>query len=88
MMENIIDKMLMSLPTIDINPDDGVARMSDKGEYAPLLRRCANKWHLYWSDGENYSFPVEGANTPTEAIQKAYDYCVEQGWIKKELQTN
>lgn len=87
-MENIIDKMLMSLPIIDINLDDGVARMSDKGEYAPLLRRCGNKWHLYWSDGENYSFPVKEENTPTEAIQKAYDYCVEQGWIKKELQTN
>ena len=82
-MENLIDKMLMSLPTIDIDPDDGVARTSDKGEYIPLLCRCGSKWQLYWSDGEHYYFPVEEENTPTEAIQKAYDYCVEQGWIKR-----
>lgn len=86
MMENIIDKMLMSLPTFDIDPDDGVARMSDKGEYTPLLCLYGSKWHLYWSDGEHYYFPVEEENTPTEAIQKAYDYCVEQGWIKEDKQ--
>lgn len=87
-MENIIDKMLMSLPIIDINPDNGVARMSDEGEYVSLLCRYGSKWQLYWADDENYFLPVEEENTPTEAIQKAYDYCVEQGWIKKELQTN
>lgn len=87
-MENIIDKMLMSLPTFDIDPDEGTIQVRDKGEYAPLLRRCGNKWHLYWSDGENYFFPIKEENTPTEAIQKAYDYCVEQGWVKRELQTN
>ena len=31
----MIDKMLMSLPTFDINPDDGIIQVSDKGEYTP-----------------------------------------------------
>ena len=35
MMENIIDKMLMSLPTFDIDPDEGTIQVRDKGEYAP-----------------------------------------------------
>ena len=76
----------MSLPTFDINPDDLVVRMSDKGEYTPFLCLCDDsKWLLYWSDGDdNYYSRVKEENTPTEAIQKAYDYCVEQGWIKKE----
>lgn len=76
----------MSLPTFDINPDDLVVRMSDRGEYTPFLCLCDDsKWLLYWSDGDdNYYSPVKEENTPTEAIQKAYDYCVEQGWIKKE----
>ena len=45
-MKNIIDKMLMSLPIIDINPDNGVARISDEGEYVPLLCRYGSKWQL------------------------------------------
>lgn len=28
--------------------------------------------------GDNNYSPVKEENTPTEAIQKAYDYCVEQ----------
>jgi hypothetical protein len=84
MMENMIDKMLMSLPYFDIDPDDDTIQVSDKGDYVPILSRVGSKWQLYWSDGEHYYFPVEEENTPTEAIQKAYDYCVEQGWIKKE----
>ena len=42
-MENIIDKMLMSLPTFDIDPNDLVVRMSDKGEYTPFLCLCDSK---------------------------------------------
>lgn len=84
MMENMIDKMLMSLPTFDINPDDGIIQVSDKGEYTPLLCRYGSKWQLYWAVDDDYYVPNIEGNTPTEAIQKAYDYCVEQGWIKKE----
>ena len=83
-MENMIDKMLIALPYIDINPDDGIPRINDEAEYTPLLYRCGNKWQLYWADDENYFIPIKEEDTPTEAIQKAYDYCVEQGWIKKE----
>lgn len=82
-MENIIDKMLMALPYIDIDPDDGIPRINDEAEYAPLLCRYGNKWQLYWADDENYFIPIKEEDTPTEAIQKAYDYCIEQGWIKK-----
>lgn len=42
MMENIND-MLMSLPTFDINPDNCVVRMSNKGEYTPFLCLCDSK---------------------------------------------
>lgn len=83
-MENMIDKMLMALPYIDIDPDDGIPRINDEAEYTPLLCRYGNKWQLYWADDENYFIPVKEEDTPTEAIQKAYDYCIEQGWIKGE----
>lgn len=78
-----IEQMLTRLPYIDINPDDLVEQLSDDGEYAPLLCRCGNKWQLYWSDGERYFLPIPEEDTPTEAIQKAYDYCVKRGWIKQ-----
>lgn len=54
-MENIIDKILMSLPYFDIDPDDDTIQVSDKGDYVPILSRVGSKWQLYWSDGENYS---------------------------------
>jgi hypothetical protein len=83
-MENIIDKMLMSIPYFDIDPDNDTTQVSDKGDYVPILSRVGNKWQLYWSDGENYFIPVEEENTPIEAIQNAYDYCLEKGWIKED----
>lgn len=82
-MENMIDKMLMALPYIDIDPDDGIPRINDEAEYTPLLCRYGNKWQLYWADDENYFTPVLPEVTPTDAVRKAYDFCVEQGWIKE-----
>lgn len=82
-MENIIDKILIALPTFDINIYDGKVQVSDKGVYTPHLFRYGSKWQLYWAVGDYYYLPIIEGNTPTEVIQKAYDYCVEQGWIKE-----
>ena len=80
-----IEQMLIRLPYIDIDPDDGIARMSNKGDYVPILCSYNGKWDLYWADSynENYFTPVLPEDTPTEVIQKAYDYCVKRGWIKQ-----
>lgn len=79
-----IDQMLMALPNLDIDSDDMI-QVSDKGEFTPLLRRVGSMlWTLYWSDGKIcIIFDIEG-KTDVETIQKAYNYCVKQGWIKKE----
>ena len=79
-----IEQMLMALPNLAINPDDGKVLVSDNGWLVPHLCRYRGKWQLYWSNGNYWYIQDTEGDTPTEAIQKAYDYCVEQGWIKEE----
>jgi hypothetical protein len=79
-----IEQMLMALPNLALDPDDDKVQVSDNGELVPLLCRYGGKWKLYWSDGNNWYIHNTECDTPTEAIQKVYDYCVEQGWIKEE----
>ena len=43
---------------------------------------------LYWSDDNNWYIHNTEGDTPTEAIQKTYDYCIEQEWIKEEEWTD
>lgn len=85
MIENTIDKILMLLPTFDINLNDSTVQVSSKGVYTPHLFRYGSKWRFYWAVGDYFYLPIIEGNTPTEAIQKAYDYCVEQGWIKEKI---
>lgn len=79
-----IEQMLMALPNLAINPDDGKVLVSDNGRLVPHLCHYRGKWQLYWSDGNYWYIQDTEGDTPTEAIQKAYNYCVEQEWIKEE----
>lgn len=57
--------------------------------YVPTLYKFEGKWVIDWIDAEESdSIKVIEGMTPFEAAKNAYNWCVEEGYIKDTLNNN
>lgn len=76
---NILE-LFTKLPSLRKDERDNLV---PDGYYSPMLYHEKGSWYINWYDTEDLidsAYIVDG-NTPEEAIQKAYEWCLINGYI-------
>lgn len=89
---NYLD-IFKQLPNLTFDDDDNVIKADNKDGLAPKLQRSHSRnniWYVTWGEEAVFFDDVIrlfSGNTPEEAIQEAYDWCLENHLIEEEEKT-
>ena len=78
-----LEEMITRLPYIDCEADSDEYEVVEEDEgYSPTLYKYDDMWHLDWMSQEEGDSLVDFTGySPTEAVTKAYDFCISKHLI-------
>ena len=85
-----LEDYIEALPYLSVNSDASgkmkFIKTDNDWAYIPTLYKFEGEWAIDWIDSEESdSLEVIKGMTPFEAVKNAYNWCVEEGYIKDTL---
>lgn len=80
-----LEDYLQALPFLKTNDDGSFKTTDDAWAYTPTLCKSEKRWCINWVDEDLIAIKDIYGHTPTEAAEKAYNWCIDKGLIKDTL---